>query len=194
MILLRKKAETWRLFAAMALMGFLISIVPVSQLVPSAWATPQEDLNQAIELYDFADYQASLDILDGILAGNLATGNVLRDTHIYRARSYIGLDNSALAQDAFCSALKTDNNWRPDGVFYSSVEISVFDQSLADCDLTVETKSDGVAWYKKPVYLIAGGVVLVGGVVMLLAGGGDEEVVDPTPESLDGFPDPPTSK
>ena len=191
MILLREKAETWRFFATMALAGFLFSIVPVSQLVPSAWATPQEDLNQAIELFDFADYQASLDLLDSILAGDLPAGKVLRDTHIYRARSFIGLDNSVLAQEAFCSALKADNNWRPDGVFYSSVEISVFDQALADCDLSAEKKSDGVAWYKKPVYLIAGGVVLIGGVVLLLGGGGDEE---PTPEPLGGFPDPPSSK
>jgi len=191
MVLLVDHKGIWRGLAASVLVTFLLMICPISPLVSAAQADVKDDLDQAIELYEFADYDEALAALDGLLASGSLSGDLLRDAHIYRARSLIGLGRDSQAQDAFCEAILLDDQWRPDPVFFSQDEIVVYDRASAGCTPVVEETEEKVAWYKKPIVWVAGGVVIIGG-ILLAGGGGDDEAQPDGP--LGDYPDPPPTK
>ncbi|HET9888060.1 MAG TPA: hypothetical protein VFR10_11150 [bacterium] len=166
-------------------------------------ATPREELTKAEDYFQVADFQTALEKVDVLLKSGNLEGTLLRDAHILKARSQLGLAHRSAAVDAFCSALKVDPAWRPDPDFYTNDEVQVFEQARASCSTVKTTEptekpattttqkaaatqvEESKPWYKKPLYLGLIGAALVGGVV-LAAGGGDDEDPD-----LAGFPPPP---
>ncbi len=190
MISLNRQKRTWRLMAGSLLTFFLMATCPVTGWVPTAMATPRQDLDRAQDLYDFAEFQQALELVTGLIEGERLVGNDARDAFILRARCAVGLGLDKMAQEDFCSVLKLDKNWTPDPVVFPKDEVAVFNASVGQCDM-VTTKAEpadtggGKAWYMSPVtWAVGGGAILLG--VLLAGGGGDDPApVDP---DLAGFP------
>lgn len=168
--------------------------------VGAAFAQAADDLARAREHYEFAEFDQALAILDGMIARGGLADERRRDAHVLQARCHVGLGNSRLAAEAFCSALAIDPDWRPDSVFFPRSELDAFEAARARCPeqepapepapvVTPVAGNDGgsTAWYKKPIVWLGAAAAVV--VAVVVAGGGDDDDDD----SLPGPPQPPES-
>ncbi len=194
-----------RALALAALGAFLVSVCPLGALA----AEPQ-DLGQARNHYEFAEFNKALDICNALITGGTLTGSDLRDAYILKARCLVNLGNHSMAQESYCEALRTDKSWRPAPDLLTKDEQDVFDRTLASCVLetapapapkpvpvvppTIAPSAAGESkpWYKKPVFWVLGAAV-IGGAVALAGGGGGNGGGTPA-GPLPGFPPPPTGR
>lgn len=192
MTILHRDKGFIRLTGSALLVAFLLTVCPGVAWMPRAFATVRQDLERAQDLYDFAEFQQSLDLLTQLIEGGQLVGENARDAYVLRARCAVGLKLDAMARDDFCTVLRLDKTWQPDPVTYPRDEISVFEAASTGCPRTTAQAAPaegGKPWYLKPVAWVAGGAVLLAAVV--LGGGGGDETPATT---LDDFPDPPVSK
>jgi len=193
--MLSRQNRFFRLTAFVTLWLVLGTIMPGWALVSPAVAQGAGDLGRARDHVDFAEYEQALGILDPLIASGSLSGVSLRDAYVLKARSHIGLGNNAAADDAFCSALQIDPDWRPDQVVFTQDEIAVFNAAQPGCQqqmaAAAQKSSGGKPWYAKPVTWVVGGVVLIGAII-LASGGGDDE--PPPPDPIGDPPPPPAGK
>ena len=186
-----------RVTAASLLVFFAATVCPGVAWIPSAMAAARQDLDRAQDLYDFAEFQQSLDLVTVLIDGGQLTETEARDAYVLRARDAIGLGLADQAKDDFCAAYQLDQTWKPDPVIFPRDEVDVFNTAVAGCKLAEVKKpasDDGgksKPWYSKPVTWIVGGAVVIGAVVLGSGGGGDDP--PPADPALEDFPDPPTN-
>jgi hypothetical protein len=183
-----------RVMAGALLLFFLATVSPGSGLVSLALATAAQDLEQAQDLYDFAEFQQAMDLVTSLIQGGQLTETEERDAYIIRARCAVELGLVNQAQEDFCMVHKLDQTWQPDPVLLPQDEVDVFNASLAGCQLAAagtgqDEGGEAKPWYMKPVAWAAGAGAVILGVVLLGGGGDDDSTGEPT---LAGFPDPPT--
>jgi hypothetical protein len=191
--MLSRQNGIFRATAWVAVVMLLATVVPIPRLVSVASAQGAGDLARARDHVDFAEYSEALDVLNPLIRNGSLTGTALRDAYVLKARSHIGLGQNAAAEEAFCNALRTDPQWRPDRVVFTQDEIAVFDSAQADCMMAAPeqaaTTGENKPWYSKPVTWVVAGVAVIGGILLL--GGGDDET---PPDPIGDPPPPPTGK
>lgn len=197
MKLMQWGATSLRVTAASLLVFFVATVCPGVAWIPTVMAAARQDLVRAQDLYDFAEFQQSLDLVTVLIDGGQLTETEARDAYVLRARNAIGLGLTDQAKDDFCQAYRLDQTWKPDPVIFPQEEVDAFNAAIAGCKLTqvkpakADDGSKKTPWYAKPVTWVVAGVVVVGAVVLGSGGGDDSPPADPP---LEGFPDPPTKK
>ena len=191
MKLMQWEKTSMRMTATFLLVLFTATVCPGIALIPTALAAARQDLERAQDLYDFAEFQQAVDLVTVLIDGGQLTETELRDAHILRARSSVGLGLQNQAKEDFCAVFLLDQTWKPDPVIFPQDEIDVYNSSLVGCKVAeakpTEDEGQGKPWYMKPVVWAAGGAAVLA--VVLLGGGGDDEAPASTP--LASFPDPP---
>lgn len=131
--------RTW--VVALSLLGSLLATAPAGAQ-PSASrssAGPQEAasggrsiLEQARDLYDNAQFQAAVTLLDPAIAGGQVTGDNLNAARELRARCLVKAGHRLEAKQAFIGVLRSDAAYRPNPVQVPPDEIEVFQLALKD--------------------------------------------------------------
>lgn len=187
------KSALLRNWVILVLAAFMGTACPGGRWLGDALAQPQQDLAQAEEHIQFGEFDEALTILDSLIHTGDLSGDPLREAYALKGRGHALKGQDYLAIDAFCKALNTDPDWRPDEIEYTEPELELFEQAIGmGChekpevvDVVDDKPDEGGS---KKWYYVAGTAV-VGVLAVILLGGSDE--VTPSEDQLDDFPDPP---
>lgn len=129
-----RNVSAWKSVCLGVTIALALQLLPISSL---ALPPPQSDLQSAIELYDFAEFDQAIERLRGLIDSGSLADRELVSAYDYLGRAYVkrGLGGDRdLAKEAFQEMLRLDPNKILTDLEVPPDIVAVFDEAKADME------------------------------------------------------------
>lgn len=160
-------------------------LCPTVGLVRMAQASGEADLQRARDLFDGAEFERSLALVDSTLKMADRADVWVRDGYILKARCLRRMGRVDDARTWFCEAVRLDPVWAPEPYELDTEELAMLDTARRECG---KKPGGPLRWISSHKLIVGAGVAVIGGLLYVLT---QREDGKPAAPQLGEYPPPP---